>query len=715
MAAASNTAGEACQPSFWWRNRLFLVLFLLATIGAPRIAISDDVVTSIRRPCELFRSGTNRPVATLSRDGRQIAAVARNEDSILIWSLAEDRLIRTIPARRVKKPESDSTEGPAELFFTANAEHLSGLYMESRCIVSWNVASGQQESSISIPGEGPLVVAASNDGALVACVLKDGIHLFDRQTGNLRRRYDLPPGAKVWRLAFSSDAKQLIAVPRSGVLLTLDVESGVRTEDPLDLPRPPFREEKGAWLWQPALSPTGDTLVAYVRLGYGGINAGLLGTTDKELPLFAGTIVWNVKTRQRIATLSRESNSASLYAISVDGRQIAVATGNLSDPAIEIIDVPSGDIRHRLRGHGSNANSISWSDDGKICATTDHGVFIWDSRTAELQPRFQGHERINKVIFSPDGTTIATEGTEGIRLWDRATLAQRTFVPQRRLVSYPEAKSLLVLDGETRLLRFDIESGEQTLSYAIAENIEPIEVSGPWGPAQVTLEVNDVTADSKASNICYLVADRIELLNLETQKKRILSTSDESQRYESAILTGDNKSVIVTLRDSDTGAGAVMVLGTESGDIQAVWPIDLGLTALSPGSNLMAIVREDSSVQSSEESRSEFCYVRFIDLRSKPRPAALDEHAPFYYLDGPFFGWSIRASLHDSGKLALASGNGFRIFHEGDAILSGSLKNLHSDIWSLSFNPRGDELVIGTAAGDLQIVRLPAPDVETER
>jgi WD40 repeat protein len=55
-------------------------------------------------------------------------------------------------------------------------------------------------------------------------------------------------------------------------------------------------------------------------------------------------------------------------------------------------------------------------------------VQLWDLKRLEVRSELGGHGRfVHAVAFTPDGTTLATVGgVPGIRLWDMATLQERT-------------------------------------------------------------------------------------------------------------------------------------------------------------------------------------------------------------------------------------------------------------------------------------------------
>ena len=83
------------------------------------------------------------------------------------------------------------------------------------------------------------------------------------------------------------------------------------------------------------------------------------------------------------------------------------------------------DPPHRLTGHSDWVNAVAFSPDGTRLATggSDRTVRIWDPATGTLQATLTGHSGwVNAVAFSPDGTRLATGSDDStVRIWDPAT------------------------------------------------------------------------------------------------------------------------------------------------------------------------------------------------------------------------------------------------------------------------------------------------------
>ncbi|MGH1555923.1 WD40 repeat domain-containing protein [Streptomyces sp. L7] len=95
-------------------------------------------------------------------------------------------------------------------------------------------------------------------------------------------------------------------------------------------------------------------------------------------------------------------------------------------------DVASATLRHRLIGHQSWVDAVTFAPDGARLATSsaDLTVRLWDVATGEQVAELRGHEaRIRAVAFAPDGQLLATASDDRtVRLWDARTGRERRVI-----------------------------------------------------------------------------------------------------------------------------------------------------------------------------------------------------------------------------------------------------------------------------------------------
>ena len=93
--------------------------------------------------------------------------------------------------------------------------------------------------------------------------------------------------------------------------------------------------------------------------------------------------------------------------------------------AIKIWDPATGTCTRTLKGHSSGVQSIAFSSDTTLVASTsdDCTVKIWDLATGTCTRTLKGHSRVViSVAFSPDSTLVASASRDKtVKIWDLAT------------------------------------------------------------------------------------------------------------------------------------------------------------------------------------------------------------------------------------------------------------------------------------------------------
>jgi WD40 repeat protein/tRNA A-37 threonylcarbamoyl transferase component Bud32/predicted transcriptional regulator len=140
-------------------------------------------------------------------------------------------------------------------------------------------------------------------------------------------------------------------------------------------------------------------------------------------------ILWDVRTRTKIATLEHESLVWSV-AFSPDGRWL-VSTH--ADGAILIWNVVERQRVANLNEHSGAVYAVAYSRDGSRIASTgeDSSVIIWDAATGHKEAVLIGHKsRANGIAFLPDGQQVIACGfQEPLIQWDSAHgVILRTFI-----------------------------------------------------------------------------------------------------------------------------------------------------------------------------------------------------------------------------------------------------------------------------------------------
>jgi WD40 repeat protein len=160
------------------------------------------------------------------------------------------------------------------------------------------------------------------------------------------------------------------------------------------------------------------------------------GGSDKKVRL------WDVRTGKPAATLEGHQGTIWAAAFHPDGKTLVTGSGRY-DPArqqyvsgeVHVWDVPRARLQAALDGHTGLVNSLAFSPDGKLLASTgeDATVKLWDMKDEMPGPprilydhaaipvglRRRGPDAIMAVAFSPDGKLLAWGDCDCcMNLWD---------------------------------------------------------------------------------------------------------------------------------------------------------------------------------------------------------------------------------------------------------------------------------------------------------
>lgn len=132
-----------------------------------------------------------------------------------------------------------------------------------------------------------------------------------------------------------------------------------------------------------------------------------------------------------LVTLEGHSSSVNSVAFSLDGTLVASSS---CDGAIKLWDAESGELRTTLEGHNDSEITISWlrghfrssvssvvfsPDDKRLASGSRNGtVKLWDADSGQLLEMLTTcGGSVNSVAFSPNGNLLAL-GSSEVQLWD---------------------------------------------------------------------------------------------------------------------------------------------------------------------------------------------------------------------------------------------------------------------------------------------------------
>ncbi|MEU9019777.1 serine/threonine-protein kinase [Actinomadura sp. NPDC048394] len=367
--------------------------------GVLATASEDDTV-------RLWNTRTNQQIGSpLTGHTDNVNAVAFSPDGHTLATSSSDKTVRFWDARthqQVGAPLTGSASyagGVDSVAFSPDGGVLATVGNDLR-VRLWDTRTRQQIGG-PLTGHTDQVdaVAFSPDGNTLVTAGSD-LRLWDARThrqigGPFTGRTD-----GVEAVAFSPDGNTLATADYDKTVRLWDV----RTHRQVGSPFTGHTDE----VTSVAFSPDGNTLAS--------------ASFDKTVRL------WDVRTHRQVGSpLTGHTGAVFTVAFSPDG--LTLATGG-DDKTVRLWNPRT----HRqsgspLTGHTDKVTSVAFSPDGKTLATasSDETVRLWDTRTRrQVGSPLTGHTKdVLSVAFSPDGKTLATGGYDGtVRLWDTRTHRQ---------------------------------------------------------------------------------------------------------------------------------------------------------------------------------------------------------------------------------------------------------------------------------------------------
>ena len=645
------------------KNRHFLILitFILTTILTPNTFAQDSPQWHLPDGAKArFGKGRINEIA-YSPDGTRLAVAS----SIGIW-------IYDVQTGEELDLLSGHTDEVMSLSFSLDGNTLaSGGGFWDGTIRLWDVSTGTHIRTIPpqtrwYPPGSVGSIAFSPDGNTLA----NKGHLFDVSTGkNIKT---LEHTRQVESVAFSPDGNTLATGDTDGRVILFDVSTGKNIKT---------LSGNTKWVYSVSFSPDGTTLASgsseetflwdvstgeNIRTLSGGYSLSFSpdGTTLASVGRsWEGIIhLWDVSTGKNIKIIS----GGSYVSFSPDGTTLASG----SSGEIRLWDVSTGKNIKTISGHTRSSGEFSPSRN-TLAIASGVDIHLWEVSTS-THITLTGHtDRVYRVLFSPDGYTLASGSSDGtIRLWDVSTGDNIKIIPVHPygIVSFSPDGRILASGSGNEVHLFDVSTGMpiRKLRGGHACNINSVAFS----PDGRTLATGNST-------------DTIFLFDVST-RTHIKTLTGHTSQVESVAFSPDGN----TLASRGFGKEGIRLwdvstrthLQTLTGHTERVWSI-----AFSPDGNTLASGSWDDTI-------------RLWDAHTGTHIRTLTGHN--YHVDSVAF---------SPDGTTLASGSSDYTIRLWDVSTGMPIKTLtgHTgSVDSVAFSPDGNTLVSESRDGTLLLWEL---------
>ncbi len=180
--------------------------------------------------------------------------------------------------------------------------------------------------------------------------------------------------------------------------------------------------------------------------------------------------VWNTMSWQLAHSIKASGTEVNVAAFSPDGKTLATVD---DDGKLKLWEVATGRCQLEKLAHNRDAVIARFTPDGKTIITggrKDGLLRIWDRASGIMLDDLPGNGPFfENAVFSPDGSMLATAGSDGVKLWN---LSHRTLI-----ASIPES-------GNAQGVAFSRDGTKLATAHESDALIQLWDVSSPPAPVR---------------------------------------------------------------------------------------------------------------------------------------------------------------------------------------------------------------------------------------
>jgi WD40 repeat protein len=534
------------------------------------------------------------------------------------------------------------------------------------------------------------VLAVSADRKWVAVATGENkVEILDAAAGSVSGA-SIPFPAAVRSLAFTGDARRLLAVLADRTVKVVDVSSAALIQE---------WGVGSADLNVVATQPGGSRVIVGVADGQASLYR-LDAPAPRTLTGLAGI-------------------PSKVMAVSEDGRSVANAAMVDGKPAIQVRDIAAGNITHTFVGHEGPITAIRFSPgtDRLVSGSEDKTARIWSIGESKELIRIADHAAaVTAVAFSPDGERVVTGAADNVaRVWNAADGVEALNLAGlggavTGVVWQPGSRNIITASADATLRIWNPDNGQQIAATTLPAGIRSLTASRDGAWLAVGLDNGSVVvvqSDLQQKPVLSGVADApITSVSFSADASLLAATSADG----AASLYDWNVGVRVERPLVATGVGAavfgptneelVVAAGDQSISVQPVrfersfvgasQPI--AGAVFSPGGDAVTVASQDGSLRRYPIGQSQPVWTQNQGIAVRSLAQSADGH--------------VLATAGD--------GNQVRFWNAGDGgnPPRASIEAVPAAVKSLAFATDGQSIAMGLANNQVLVVNTQTGDFE---